>query len=154
MNHQLDALDAIDKWYERIEKDITNWDLRSVYADWLQDNSMTLLEKGQRYQIRHRFLPVPHNSIFIRSYSGGPLYCFGYDARMSKMYTNQIIHALSAAARNPPYQDKSSGEPFLGPLDCILEDSLEHIRCATLRGAEHLIALAVSDLPQDLNPYI
>jgi len=55
---------TIDDWYKQIEEDKQNWELRSVFADWLEDQFTDItdvLAETQRWLIEHQYASYEHS---------------------------------------------------------------------------------------------
>ena len=48
---------TLEDWYVQIEQNPIDWELRSVFADWLEDQGETTLALGQRWQVKHQRTP-------------------------------------------------------------------------------------------------
>lgn len=49
---------TLEDWYQEIEKSPHDWDLRRVFSDWLEEQGLEVLARGQRWQIEHRRCPL------------------------------------------------------------------------------------------------
>ncbi len=62
----------LDTWWKQIEETPEDWDLRRVFADWLEDQGspeLNVLANGQRWQAEHK-----RRAGYHRGVEGGPNY--------------------------------------------------------------------------------
>jgi hypothetical protein len=51
---------SLADWYQKLEQDSRDWNLREVFADWLADTGLEVLERGQRWQVQHQKTPLSY----------------------------------------------------------------------------------------------